>query len=509
MNKTLDQMMLEAIRGEDLTPLLPKIIKRLGAKQYWTRGRAAEVLSQAAKHGYDITPAFPQLAKVLTDKDESARTHAAEAFTYHYAYKENWNEIEKLLKNGDPRLRRGASNALASVQFVLKGKDFSPIIPALTQALEDKNTEVKQNAASALGNAALSGHDISNAFPALEKASVSKDAGVREDALEAIVGLRFNAKKLKEIEKLLESKESKIREITARVLSYISDRGRDIAPLVPALQRSLEDKDPIKEEAAYALCWHFLKREDWKSIEDLLEAEADVVRRISAFVLENSAELGKSKIAPAAPALIAALKDQDEETRRHAVQALKIAVIKENLSSAIPLLLKASENEGARARFGAAGVLTYQWAKTKEANKVEELLYHQDQDIKNGVLSSLLELADKGLFLSHLRSCKLRSFPKTLLASCTVADHGYKISLYRWADANRYFIYLSYGHEHGYHDETDYYVQAEGKHSFFYALEKTPEVEKFIRTAGYARFGKEISSYVEMTHIEHDEHSEY
>jgi len=67
-------------------------------------------------------------------------------------------ELIQKLSNPDASVRKNAADALE--EAATNGQDITPAVPALANALGDKNEDVRENAAGALENFALNCNTI-------------------------------------------------------------------------------------------------------------------------------------------------------------------------------------------------------------------------------------------------------------------------------------------------------------------------------------------------------------
>jgi len=145
--------------------------------------------------------------------------------------------------------------------------------PALIQALQDKDRDVRRAAAEALGQIG-----DRQAIPALIEALKDEDEGVRRAAAEALEKIG-DPQATPALIQALQDKDRDVRRAAAKALGKIGDR-----QAVPALIEALKDED-------------------------------EGVRRAAAEALEK---IGP----PAVPALIQALRDEDRDVREAAAEAL-------------------------------------------------------------------------------------------------------------------------------------------------------------------------------------------
>lgn len=108
------------------------------------------------------------------------RNAAAQSLSASQASSQEINSLIKKLKSNDERELDAAMEKLEKIG--------EPAIPALIEALQDKNLLVRQSAAKVLG------YIGSPVIPALAKALKNLDAGVRRSAASALGSIGIEAK---------------------------------------------------------------------------------------------------------------------------------------------------------------------------------------------------------------------------------------------------------------------------------------------------------------------------
>src|SRR5262249_25162090 len=154
------------------------------------------------------------------------------------------------LTSKDAVVRRNAAFALGKA-----GSLAVSAAPKLVHALKDKNAEVREAAAMALGQIGPSGWD--ETFPALvDLLNQDRDARVRRSAAFALGSLGHAGMPAEEetctairtaLEKALGDTEVPVRQNAARALGSIGAKHARSA--VPALAKLLEDSDPLVRRA--------------------------------------------------------------------------------------------------------------------------------------------------------------------------------------------------------------------------------------------------------------------
>ncbi len=144
-------------------------------------------LSKLAKEGADISNVFILLIDTLKDENNEVQSNATIALTWYSINKNESEKVANLLKNSDMDIREAVVSAL-EYAISVEGKDISPAIPALVEALSDESSYARSSAVVALCACAKKGFDISNAIPMLEKIANNEDEvmGIRRAAKDAL-----------------------------------------------------------------------------------------------------------------------------------------------------------------------------------------------------------------------------------------------------------------------------------------------------------------------------------
>jgi len=210
-----------------------------------------------------------------------------------------------------------------------------PALPAPLEALKDKDWQVRWAAAEALGRIG----DL-QALPALLEALKDKDWQVRWAAAWAL-GEIADPQAIPALIQALKDEEWLVRQAAAEALGKIGP------PALPALLEALKDK---VWWARWAAAEALGKIGDPQALPALLEALKDE----NSLVRKAAAEaLGRIGDPQALPALLEALKDEDRSVRRAAVWALREI----GDPQAIPALIQALKDEEWVVRQAAAEAL--------------------------------------------------------------------------------------------------------------------------------------------------------
>ena len=168
-----------ALLGTTAAPALPEITAHLSTADY-----AAEAAMALSVMGPD---AYTPLADALTNEDAAVRKEAVRSLgkLQGRASLDPSFVVPALL---DALADRDASvRAIATTYLGIIHKNPDATVPALTEMLKDENPEVRTAAASALGSF---GAAASPAVPALRRAAGDKDENVAREAGLALVKLQ-------------------------------------------------------------------------------------------------------------------------------------------------------------------------------------------------------------------------------------------------------------------------------------------------------------------------------
>jgi HEAT repeat protein/beta-lactamase regulating signal transducer with metallopeptidase domain len=243
----------------------------------------ANAVAAGVEHG--VKDALGSIVNEVQDKNAKADPRMIAALT-------------AALKDADSEVREAAMQALARM------RDPSVFEP-LVQALGDPSPDVREHAAQALGQL----HD-KRAVQPLATAMKDANASVREQAAFALGQLKDPAA-VTALTAALKDENASVREQAAFALGQIRDRSA-----VPALTTALADvNDSVREQAVFALG----QLRDASAIDGLMKALKDAkpdVREQAAFAL------GQIRDPRAVSPLVSALKDTDADVREQAAFAL-------------------------------------------------------------------------------------------------------------------------------------------------------------------------------------------
>ena len=298
------------------------------------------------------------------------RNAAAQSLSASQASSQEINSLIKKLKSNDERELDAAMEKLEKIG--------EPAIPALIEALQDKNLLVRQSAAKVLG------YIGSPVIPALAKALKNLDAGVRRSAASALGRIGIEAKTaLPQLVPLLQDSDAGVRRSAAYAVGNIGVEAKTALPqLVPLLQ----DSDVyVRRSAAYAV--GNIGAEAKTAVPQLVpllqDSDADV-RSSAASALGRIGAEAKT----AMPQLIPLLKDSKAKVRGNAAYALGgIGVeAKTAVSQLVPLL----KDSDADVRYSAASTLGKIGVKAKNAvPQLVSLLKDSDKNVRGNAAYAL------------------------------------------------------------------------------------------------------------------------
>jgi HEAT repeat protein len=121
---------------------IPRLIRDLKEGDENTRAEAAEALGD---FGADGKPALPALLVALGDEGERVRQNALRAIIAIGPDEKAIQPLTNSLKDSDNEVRALSANALGSL-----GPPARPSVPALREALHDRDENVKKEASDAL-----------------------------------------------------------------------------------------------------------------------------------------------------------------------------------------------------------------------------------------------------------------------------------------------------------------------------------------------------------------------
>jgi len=254
--------------------------------------------------------------------------------------------IEKLKTNDEMELD-AAINKLRKIG--------EPALPALMEALQDKNLQVRRSAADVLRQIGRP------AIPALAKALKNSDANVRRSAAYALGKMGAEAKTaLPQLVPLLNDSDAKVRSNAAFALEGIGAKAKTA---VPQVVRLLKDSDAnVRSRAASAL--GAIGAEAKTAVPQLVPLLKDSDAKVRSRAASALGRIG-AEAKTALPQLVPLLKDSDANVRDSAAYAL--GRIGAEAKTALPQLVPLLKDSNANVRSNAAYALGKIGAEAKTA----------------------------------------------------------------------------------------------------------------------------------------------
>jgi HEAT repeat protein len=316
------RLAIRAVRqiGPTATDAIPLLRAQLLDPESGLQDEAAAALAHIGK------PAIPVLVEALKGDDGPMLRQVMTGFGSFWAMAAIWH---------DPAVqRRQAINALGSIG--------TETLDVLLDALQDRHSDVREQAAGVLGS--LGYRDRRIVLPLAERLRDPSDS-VRAQAAWALRGLSPDVRLLlPELQQAVADPNAAVR---LHAVTFLGSLG---APALPLLLQAFKDKDLAVQRQALAM---------------LQETNVDSETLISAvapLLLGDNADLRRDAVAvlhrcgsPALPYLIQALRDPSAEVREQVVLALQdVGADDKELHQA---LLQASKDKDAFVRAGALAAL--------------------------------------------------------------------------------------------------------------------------------------------------------
>ncbi|MGI0490344.1 HEAT repeat domain-containing protein [Alkalinema pantanalense CENA528] len=289
--------------------------------------------------------------------------------------------IEPLLEVIENR-KAPLKNRLAAIATLSElGSDAELAVPALSEALSDRNAEIRSQAARTLGEIgpkakasipelivvlkdpnegvrisaanALSrmGSAAKSAVPALLEALEDSSQGVKSNAIAALSGLGSDAKNA--VPKLVEALADDDEGVRQSAITALGRLGPEAKTAVPALSQALHDPDKdIRLSAITAL--GRIGEEAGGSVEELVKLLQGNDRELRSFAALSLGRM-REAAAPAVPDLMKVLADADKDVRLNAAAALGRIGYESQL--AVPALTETLKDTNMGVRLSAAAAL--------------------------------------------------------------------------------------------------------------------------------------------------------
>jgi HEAT repeat protein len=295
---------------------IPLFVYQLDSKDANERRKAAYELCD---RGESAAVAVPKLVQLLA-KDPDVDVRIAAAYGLSYTGQKDKAAVpalvEALKKDPENDVRLSVASCLGGM-----GASAKDAIPALIGVLEDRDPNMRSNAAAALGHIGPDQAGV-NALVGLLKDS---DRGTRQNAVFSLGQSGQNRDAVRALETALEDKSPIVRVVAA--IGLLKGKPQKKAPyvvLVRAIKSEGELKDP-EVKVAYGLAGQFLVNVNEKSVSmmtALIDALADNDPRIRYSAAHTLAMIGRPAKA-AETALKIALKDDNARVREYAADALE------------------------------------------------------------------------------------------------------------------------------------------------------------------------------------------
>lgn len=356
---------------------IPALLPILASRQHPWRVKALWLVE---RYGQAARQAMPALADAIVDPLPEIRLASVSALQKIGA--EAVPILERTLKSKDKDTRSLAASALRAIK--------PEGVRALIKVLEDVDENLRITAIDSLR------WDPQKDYVALfGKALSDKNLDVRCIAAEGLRKLKADAKAA--VPALAEAIKTPEPKVQRSVVSALQEIGPDAKSAVPALLDLLKQWDGIRlrDDIIAAL----------KQIDsETLTAEKDSINAARLSSLEHALKGGDPRVQYAAagqlaeiePAgvtlLMKALKDEDADTRRVALSAVR----KMNPERSVPALMEATKDEDLIVRSRAVAWLPQAGAKANEVIAVlTETLKDTDWEVRLSAATSLIQMQPK------------------------------------------------------------------------------------------------------------------
>lgn len=293
--------------GPEAKSAVPALIERTGDKE-----KDAKVRDQAVVALARIDPQSPEvlaaLGKAFRDRDAVVRQHAEEGLLA--ARKAAVKILMEAMKDPDTKVRERAVAALGKLEG-----EAREAVPELSRSLKHQDERVRRQALFAL---AKIGPRQETVMPGLLEALTEREADVRHFAVVSLTSMGKDARPAvpQLIDLLKKDGDANVREAAAFALGKIDPQADGV---LAVLSRAWRDEERgVREEALRALA-----KCGKPAVPTLIEA----LRKNFSNDVQIEATKALGQIGPdakeAVPVLLPLLKDNEEEIRRVAEEALK------------------------------------------------------------------------------------------------------------------------------------------------------------------------------------------
>jgi len=293
------------------------------------------------------------------------------------------------------------------------GPETNAVIPAITELLKDKEWEVRNSAAFALGSLGNQSN-VETAVRLVTESLKDRDERVREDAAYNLGCIGPAARTaVPALTELLKDKVKLVRESAAQALGRI---GPEAKTAIPAITETIKKNQMVHWIAADALGQ--IGPAAFPALTELLKDKSEFARAAAATAL------GKAKVETAIPALAELLKDHSELVREHAAYAL--GYIGPEAKMVIPTLTELLKDKNGAVRGAAASALGEFGPDAKIAiMPLTELLDDKSEDVRRNATSALRHISPKAVAIPALiKLLKDKDWTVREAAAATAAQVG-------------------------------------------------------------------------------------
>ncbi len=271
----------------------------IGRKDDAVTHGAVQALQYSVRKGTDIVPLLPVLEKILNKTKEGMLKGSLVDVLATAQIRAGMQEKSSgLLKHREERVRYGAAAVYRGEAW--DGRDISPSLPALREALDDSDGSTRRAAAEALVHFHAQKQEWKEIddlleytrlrqaakkrriFRAPEGLFSGRDNDRRSEVRHAVIDALYRyvtrsdfLSELPHLIQALDDKDAYVRKGVAALLRSAAEEGRDISSYVPHLKKALEDVQ-VRESAELALKTYDLKKNHGKRCPACLDCELGV-----------------------------------------------------------------------------------------------------------------------------------------------------------------------------------------------------------------------------------------
>ena len=394
---------LMMVSGVDQNTALPILIDGLKNEDATLKMQSAHALAVTRR---EVARVMPILIEGLKNKSAAVRTQAIQAL----------QNMGKDAAQAAPALIEAMSDADANVRqqamYALQNVRGNPdiVVPALAKRLkEETNVSVRQQIISILPQYGA------KAFPHITEALKDKDANIRQQAIYALQNMQGDFKSIMpQLEAMLKDENAQVR------MALTQSLWRAGEPAVPILIRLLKDKDQnVWMNAVYSL--RNLGDKGAKAVPVLLEMarEKDANRHQHAIsALANSA-LGVDE-------LLKMHKDaKNGPARAHLIRTIAYS---QHRHKAVPLILEGLKDKDVQVKIAAIQTLQNGNIQSKEAlSALKDLIKEDHEQVRHSAIHALGPLGQEAwtVLEESLKASKDTNTRQAILQ--TMANHGVRV----------------------------------------------------------------------------------